>query len=287
MIAALLLALQSPNDPLYPYQWGLEQIRAPDAWAVTTGSPAVRVALVDSGLTPQPDLTGNVLEGHSVIGGSTLDTYGHGTWVASIIGSDTDNGLAMAGVCWQVGLVPVKTASTQASYAEGLKWAAIHADARVALVSAPAWVFGSNAWDRALRRAWSRGALVVCPSGSSTEVLAWSNDPRLLVVGAVDEYGNRYPTSLGGGMLDLVAPACSVVPWQGSYATTCGTSTAAGFVAGAAALVCAAGPSLEPWEVRDILTSSAVDLGVPGWDPEYGWGELDAGAAVLAAMEAQ
>ena len=74
---------------------------------------------------------------------------------------------------------------------------------------------------------------------------------------------------------------------DGTHATACGTSIAAPFVAGVAALVCAAGPSLEPWEVRDILTSSAVDLGVPGWDPEYGWGEVDAGAAVLLAWEAQ
>lgn len=285
MIAALLLALTT--DPLYQYQWGLAQIRVPDAWAVTTGSQAVRVALVDSGLTPQPDLTGNVLEGHSVVGGDTLDPIWHGTWMASVIGADTGNGIGMAGVCWQVGLVPIKTASTQASYAKGLAWAATHADARVALVSAPAWSFETQAFNVALRRAWNKGVLVVCPSGSSPEVVEWTNDPRLLAVGAVDEYGVRYPTSLCGGMLDLVASACSVVPWQGDYTTTCGTSIAAGFVAGVAALVCSVAPGLEPWELRDILFATAQDLGAPGWDPEYGWGEVDAGAAVMAAWEAR
>ena len=82
----------TPNDPYFPWsgsnvlsggQWGHKLTQAIQAWDVTTGSSNVTVAVVDSGIdAAHPDLAGQVVAGTSVIGGSTVDTHGHGEYVA-------------------------------------------------------------------------------------------------------------------------------------------------------------------------------------------------------------
>jgi serine protease len=141
----------------------------------------------------------------------------------------------------------------------------------------------------------------------------------VLAVGATDynmerTYYSNYGCSSYGGCLDIMAPGGDVyaddngdgyadgilqetlgiwcdpsVP-PGNYTTFrycfgAGTSMAAPHVAGAAALVLAANPSLTADEVKNVLTSTATDLGTPGYDLEYGYGLVDAHAAVLAAND--
>lgn len=56
------------------------------------------------------------------------------------------------------------------------------------------------------------------------------------------------------------------------------------YVAGVAGLVISANPDLTAVQVQDVITRSAVDMGTRGWDPAYGWGRLDAAAAVQLAL---
>ncbi|OGO07557.1 MAG: hypothetical protein A2Y61_04240 [Chloroflexi bacterium RBG_13_60_13] len=139
----------------------------------------------------------------------------------------------------------------------------------------------------------------------------------VLAVGATDynmdrTYYSNYGCSSYGGCLGIMAPGGDVyaddngdgyadgilqetlgiwcdpsVP-PGNYTTFrycfgAGTSMAAPHVAGAAALILGANPSLTADEVKDVLTSTATDLGTPGYDPEYGYGLVDVYAAVLMA----
>jgi subtilisin family serine protease len=76
-------------------------------------------------------------------------------------------------------------------------------------------------------------------------------------------------------LLDLYGSFCNVF--------NAGTSMASPHVAGTTALLLGENPSLTPNEIRALLESTARDRGAAGWDPNYGWGALDA-AGALASM---
>ena len=102
-----------PNDRYINYCWGLSYIDAVSAWTTSTGSSSVYVAVVDSGIDDtNPDLSANVAAsyGANIINSGTIprDDNWHGTHVAGTIGAIGDNGIGVAGVCWNVGLIPVK-----------------------------------------------------------------------------------------------------------------------------------------------------------------------------------
>ena len=94
-----------PNDPRYSQDYGLARIQAPQAWDVTTGSPDVTVAVVDTGIaTDHLDLSANVVPGYDFVqdDADPRDFNGHGTHVAGTIGAKGNNGIGVAGVNWNV-----------------------------------------------------------------------------------------------------------------------------------------------------------------------------------------
>lgn len=101
-------------------------------------------------------------------------------------------------------------------------------------------------------------------------------------------FSSRGPTTDARVKPDIVAPGWSVTAaFAGSgdgYATFSGTSMAAPFAAGTAALVISANPELTPDEVRGVLRGSAEDWGIEGADVDYGWGRLDSLSAVAWAL---
>lgn len=290
----------TPNDALYFGQLGLHAgtpngLNGPGAWAITTGNPLIVVAVVDSGVYPgHEDLVQNVLPGIDLWqpGMGAVDTNGHGTAMASIIAATTNNTLGCAGVTWQCRVVPIKVSPfgmTVTQARAGLDAARTQTAARVALVSSSCWstlYTGNQQWNQALSRFQSDNGLVVCPSGNGGgDAGPIANDPDLIVCGSVGADGVRAVNSIYGGMVDIVASNGAVhATIGGGYANTGGTSNAAPMVAGTLALMLSVRPNLTNAQARTALLSTATDLGPPGWDPEYGWGLVNAGAAVQAAL---
>src|SRR5207249_216773 len=125
------------NDPLFPHQWGLTQIKAPDAWAHGALGAGVTIAIVDTGVDlNHPDLGSKIVAGADLVSGETCtpgdqDLNGHGTHVAGIAAALTNNGIGVAGTAPDAKIMPVRVLDSTGSgstddVAAGIRWAADH-----------------------------------------------------------------------------------------------------------------------------------------------------------------
>jgi subtilisin family serine protease len=112
---------------------------------------------------------------------------------------------------------------------------------------------------------------------------AYSN---VIAVAAVTWWDTRVSFSNVGDYVDIAAPGVSIYNTykNGSYAYESGTSQATPHVAGLAALIWARYPNYTAAQVRALIQNTAVDLGATGWDAQFGWGRIDARAALNLAL---
>ncbi|HEV3478297.1 MAG TPA: S8 family serine peptidase [Gaiellaceae bacterium] len=291
-------AAASPSDPFFGLLWGLQNsgqiveersgradadIDAPEAWSIETGTDAVKVAVVDSGVEyDHPDLAGNIAaRGWDFFSGDDdpQDENGHGTHVAGTIGAQGDNSVGVTGVSWNVGLMPVRVlgptgSGTTATVVNGLAYAVQHG-AKIVNAS-----LGGGNWDPTLAstiEAASETLFVFAAGNGGWDGVGDDNDlygfPRyypcgypsanVVCVAATDlsdaaaAFSNYGTTSV-----DLAAPGVKIGSTYvgGSYVYSNGTSMAAPHVAGAAALLLARAPSASVAEVRAALLGSVDAL---------------------------
>lgn len=298
-VAAACRADVFPSDPYYaPYQWYGPVIGLSAAWSISTGSPSVTVAVLDSGvMADTPDLAGpRLLAPLAASGTEPLDGTDshHGTWVASVVGMGVNNGIGGAGV-GNFRILPVTVTDTAGTsqpewIAAGIRVAADNG-ARVINISRKALPY--DLLDEAAAYARSKGALTFVAAGNSNRRWNHAGYDNLIFVAGTDANDQRWSEgtegSTYGPFVDLSAPADNIVvadpTLENGYGLGHGTSFAAPLAAGAAALLWSIDPSLTPDEVLNILYKTADDLGTPGWDEVYGWGRLDIGAAAERAYE--
>ena len=290
-----------PNDPLVSSTWQYLQLtRLPRAWDVTTGTGAV-IAVLDSGVAAgHEDLAGGVLAGYDAIDGDTdsADVHGHGTLVAGIAAARGNNKRGIAGTAYGAKILPVRVLDstghgTDEVIAEGIRWAVTKgADVINLSLGGPevAPVLRS-----AIVNAVAAGVVVVTAAGNDgteTPFYPAAYAPEIagmVAVGATDDAGSLTSFSSWGSWVSLTAPGWSVVgPARGGgYATGSGTSFAAPQVSGAAALLVAQNKARTPAQVEKDLVSTARDAGPRGVDSFYGYGVLDAAAAVTLNTSAR
>ncbi|HET7034637.1 MAG TPA: S8 family serine peptidase [Thermomicrobiaceae bacterium] len=275
--------------------WGLDRIGAASAWTVGDGA-GVTVAVLDTGVSAsQPELAGRVLPGYDFVANhpGAADDAGHGTFVAGIIGAarETDG---TAGVAPDVTILPVKIldqngVGSTANFVAGINYA-VSQGARVINISAGG-IDDSQALEDALRNAEMHGAVVVAATGNDgidapSYPAAVSS---VLAVSASDQHDAVPGFATYGAYVDLAAPGVDIAStwWSAvggdSRTVASGTSAAAPFVSGAAALLLGARPGLAPAGVRELLEASAADIEQPGIDARSGFGRLDAALAVRLA----
>lgn len=240
------------------------------------------------------------------------DDEGHGTHVAGTIAQSTNNGIGVAGVAFNCSIMPVKVlnatgSGTYADIADGIYYAANNG-AHVINMSLGGGV-PSITIENALAYAYGRGVTIVCSAGNSGPGGAPSYpaayDAYCIAVGATryDENVSYYSTT--GSYVDIAAPGGDVnVDQNGDgygdgvlqqthdginytsfgYWFYQGTSMASPHVAGVAALLIANGVT-GPDNVREAIESTAEDHGAAGWDEAYGWGIVDAYAALTYGVQ--
>ena len=281
---------RSFNDPGIPYQWYLSKINAFGAWDVTTGSPDIKVAVIDSGLDyTHPEFAGKVYAQTDTLdndGDAFDDIDEHGTHVAGIIAANAGNGVGIAGVAPGVQLIIVDAFNGRNSNTfvimKGVQYAVAHG-ADIINMS-----FGGEGNDRALEsainNAVSSGVVCVAAAGNeSTSAPSYPSDyDSVISVIATAENDTKSALSNYGSAKDISAPGeniWSTVPGN-SYESWGGTSMATPVVCGVIALMLSANPGLTVGQVKDILYSTADDLGAPGKDNTFGYGRVNAYKAV-------
>jgi subtilisin family serine protease len=291
--AALVLASPAaainPNDPYWPAAWGQRQVGMPAAWDMTTGSPDVVIAVVDTGVDPTlPDLQGALVPGWDFVenDGTPQDWLGHGTAVATMLVARGNNGWGIAGYCWRCRVMPIRVSAGANDFdpklaAAGIVYAVDHGARIISLAFNDE---GSSLTPEptiaaAIAYAAQHNVLVVASAGNSglTFPTHPASDAGAYAVAGTDSTDHLYPWSTFGPWVSLAAPGCQVLMYPGGgYVTDCGNSTSVSAVAGIAALMVSVNPRLTPQQVIAVLQANAVPVaGISG-------GRVDAPRALRA-----
>lgn len=282
-----------PDDPYYAACQTALKIMSPEpAWSISTGSPAVPVAILDTGATfNHEDLSGKYLLGYDFVNNDNdpTDDQGHGTMVSGIIGANTNNSLGIAGAAGSASLLPVKVmdnngSGTWSNVALGIIFAA-DKGAKVINMSLGGPTDSSTV-KSAVDYAYNKGVVLVASAGNSNSAVEYpAAYPNVISVSAVDNYDEKAGFSNYGPEVDFTAPGYSIytTKYNSSYCFGSGTSFSAPFVSALAELIMTVIPGCTPAQVVDIMKQGAKDLGTPGWDCYYGYGRVDYAAALSIA----
>lgn len=249
--------------------------------------------------------------------GNPEDAYGHGTHVAGIIAATGQNGVGIIGVAPRAKVMPVKGlddlgCGTASDIADAIRYA-VDAGADVINLSIGG-PLGSSLIEEALTYASRKGTVLVAAAGNGgwdvTQFLPAAH-PMVIAVSATDRFDQKPRFSNFGSKIAVAAPGGDEfdaldtdrtfenilslrAQTTGSpemvvgndYYRAEGTSMAAAYVSGIAALVLDAQPALPRRLVPFVLEGSADDVGAPGFDFYSGYGRVDAERAVLLADQA-
>ena len=291
-----------PNDPRFNELWGMHNtgqtggtpgadIKAPEAWDIGTGSSDIVVAVIDTGVDyTHPDLAANMWHNPGEIPGNGIDddhngfvddVYGydfvnndgdpmddhyHGTHCAGTIGGIGNNGIGVAGMCWNVKIMALKFLNSGGSgTTEDAIRAVEYSVLMGANLSSNSW--GGGGYDQGLKdaidAAGAAGMLFVAAAGNSGSDNDISphypssyDSPSIVAVMATDKYDAKSSFSCYGlTSVDIGAPGSDILSCQpgGGYQLLSGTSMATPHVAGACALLWSLNPGLSNTEVKNIL----------------------------------
>jgi subtilisin family serine protease len=275
--------------------WGVKRIGAGTVHASGNKALNVRVAIIDSGIDyNHPDLKNNYAGGFNFVGNNSnpMDDNGHGTHVAGTVAA-IKNAVGVVGVAPEARLYGLKVLGANGSGSfsnviKALQWAV---DNGIKITNNS---YGSSGDPGTLVKAafdnsYAAGVLHIAAAGNSGNCSGNTNSvgyparyASVVAVAATNQSDVRPCFSSTGPAVELSAPGVTIrsTKMGGGYVDYSGTSMASPHVAGVAALVLGTGATLSNVQVRDILTSTAVDLGAAGKDTHYGYGLVNAVAAV-------
>ena len=265
-------------------QYGPSKVGVPAAHQVALGRNVI-IAVIDSNVdSGHPDLRGAVTRSFNAAGPPDEAPDFHGTAVAGIIRA---HGLVQS-IAPQAEILAVRAFRTSDPRAlpettthvlvTALDWA-VKKGARILNMS----FVGSRdpAIEQLLEAANQKGIVAVAAAGNGGPTAAPAYPaayPGVIAVTAVDEADRRYEHANRGSYIAVAAPGVDILApvERGGYAYLSGTSFAAAYVSGIAALLLERDPNLDAKALADLISVGADDLGPVGRDDDFGAGRVNA-----------
>lgn len=271
--------------------WGVEKIKAPQAWPHTTGRN-IKIGVIDTGINfNHPALQGSIIPGINLVNRKELpyDDNGHGTHIAGIIAASNPS-LGMIGVAPHALIAPIKAFDNQGSayvsdIVKAIDWCVQN---KMHIINMS---FGmrtkSKAMYNAVLRAYNKGIIIIASSGNDRRFKSIdypAKYPLTISVGATTSSRKIAPFSNRGSFIDIYAPGEQIVSsWSGNeYHEMSGTSMATSHVSGAVALLLEKYPECAPADIKAILKKSMLSL---RQSKKIRAGELDVVKMLQAAKE--
>ena len=305
LLSAVVPASAASADQVRDAEYWLADYGIQRAWQTTRGA-GTTVAVIDTGVDSSVrELQGAVVGGTDVSGLGSPDGQtpvgedpNHGTLVGSMVaGRGTGSGDGVIGVAPEADLLSVSVGfgstavDSDDQIARAVRWA-VDAGADVINMSLTRNTLDwPTSWDDAFLYAMQHDVVVVAAAGNrgsgTTEVGAPATMPGVLTVAGVDRQGTAsFDASSQGITIGVAAPSEDLVgvgPGDVHYSWS-GTSGATPLVAGIVALVRSAHPELDANDVINRVVATATPKGTTTPDPLYGYGLVDAAAAVTASV---
>jgi type VII secretion-associated serine protease mycosin len=299
ILAVVLLSIPilttAPAQAYSSQQWALDYLKANSVWQITKGS-GITVAVIDTGVSPIPDLQGDLLSGADFSSGTIssgngqTDLDGHGTGISAMIAG---NGTYVQGLAPAVKILPIHGISGESGVTASELAAAINfaAAQRVQVINMS--LYTPNASPdvaQAVSSAVAANIVVIAASGNQgdTSVDFPASTPGVIAVGATDQNGMIWAQSNSGSQVVLAAPGVDIYTDnnlnQQGYGN--GTSASTAYVSAAAALVRSEHPSWTAGQViRDLISTADPGPGQTAGqhNNQYGYGIVDPLKALQAA----
>ena len=299
-----------PNDQYQGYQWHLNRINIYNAWNITTGSPDIKVAVIDSGVDAgHPDI-GYGTDSYSNVSTSLgydymahtayqTPTNPHGTAVAGVIGAKTNNAVGVAGVSGGNNNAGITIVSYNLGNEDQFELYLADAILRATNIGAKVINLSLSTPETsdvasAIEYAYFHGISIVCSTSNAGQpyIAFPASSQYTIAVGATDQDDLRVEKASYGTGIDIVAPGKDIISLglNSGYTSSTGTSVSAAQVSGVIALMLSVNPYLSPNEIRTILRNTATKIGnfpydSNGWDIEVGYGLLNAYDAIIGAFQ--
>ncbi|MHA2366699.1 MAG: S8 family serine peptidase [Candidatus Hodarchaeales archaeon] len=291
---------QNPETP-----WGVERIFNGEYTGDQYSESNVQIAILDSGIDPtHSDIVNNIAWSYDATGNNDItDETGHGTHMAGIIGAQND-GKGITGVYADADLYSIKILADEDNIGEwdwfidGIYTAVEGPDGIVGteddsdIISMSIETLGEKppqAVHEAIKYAYNHGVVLISAAGNSgdsnleTIEETWpAAYPEVIAVGATAINDSLVDFSNTAPYIEVVAPGYNILSTflNNNYAIASGTSMAVPHVAGLVALIIAENghipvgtlEDLNDNTIRGILHTTAIDLGLHGWDTGYGYG---------------
>ncbi|WP_434750689.1 S8 family peptidase [Paenibacillus amylolyticus] len=267
-----------PNDPFFPYQYNLTKINAPAAWDINQSTSTIKIAIIDTGVQlNHPELASKLLPGYDYVDYDNIpeDGNGHGTHVAGIAASITNNGVGIAGTAPLASIVPLRVLDnngqgTIGNVGNGLVFAANNGVQVINLsLGGPT---GDAFLQAAVQYAWDRGAVIIAAAGNDNTSfpIVPASYSNVIAVASTNSSDLKSNFSNYGSWVDMAAPGDTILSTYlgSSYAYLSGTSMAAPQVAGVSALLAAQGKTNV--QIRDALCFASEPISGSGIYWTYG-----------------
>jgi len=305
-----------PNDTLYNitaayanYKWHLDRIQAEQAWDVTKGSSAIKVAIVDNAVwADHPDLQNKIVLQHDSYYNTNSSNppasgdpfaWSHGTHCSGLVAAESDNSIGVASIGYNTSIIAVKSAANgnpDGIYGyPGIQWAANNG----ADVISMSW--GGSGYSQTeqntINTIHNMGIVLVGAAGNDNVSTAHypSAYNHVISVASTNSDDAKSDFSNYGTTVDVCAPGGYGIPGPqgllsttynsntfGNYDIMAGTSMATPVVSGLCGLILSVNPALSPDEVEAILKSTAdtIEYINPDYIGQLGAGRINAFKAV-------